>query len=313
MCTRQKVTRRLRQKGSFSRRSSATKNKERSQWIEIPVPALVSPETFALAQECLAENKRLSLRNTKEPTLLQGLLVCEQCGYALYRTSTRTSRRQIKYYRCLGSDRYRHLRGLVCSCRPIRQDYLDDLVWQQILQLLRSPELIKGELERRRLESLNTSPVQQRKEQLERELTRSKQRMDKLLDAYQEDLMTLADLRKRAPELKKKIAVIQKELQSLNMRAVEEDRWIELGNSIETFLHRLNQSVEKLSSAEQQKILRVLIKQISVGKETITVHHSIPVTAVSGIEKSESYPQCTRGHQSAAGQHRSQSSGLAAS
>src|SRR5207249_4033675 len=138
---------------------------------------LVSSEAFALAQERLAENKRLSLRNTKEPTLLQGLLVCEQCGYGLYRTSTRTRRRQIKYYRCLGSDRYRHLRGPVCSCRPIRQDYLDELVWQQILQLLRCPELIQGELERRRLESLNGSPAQQRKEQLVRELTRSKERM----------------------------------------------------------------------------------------------------------------------------------------
>src|SRR6266849_2619102 len=97
ICARQRMTRPLRQKGGFSRRSSAKKDKERSQWIEIPVPALVSPEMFAVAQERLAENKRLSLRNTKEPTLLQGLLVCEQCGYAaLYRTSTRTSRRQIK-------------------------------------------------------------------------------------------------------------------------------------------------------------------------------------------------------------------------
>jgi hypothetical protein len=81
-----KITRSLRQKGGYARRCSAKKERERSQWIEIAVPALVSRETFALAQERLAQNKRLSLRNTKEPTLLQGLLVCEQCGYALYRT-----------------------------------------------------------------------------------------------------------------------------------------------------------------------------------------------------------------------------------
>jgi site-specific DNA recombinase len=122
---RQRVTRPLRQKGGFSRRCSANKQREPSQWIEIAVPALVGAETFALAQERLAQNKRLSARNTKEPTLLQGLLVCAQCGYALYRTSTRTTRRQIKYYRCLGSDAYRHLAGPVCSCRPLRQDYLE--------------------------------------------------------------------------------------------------------------------------------------------------------------------------------------------
>src|SRR5882672_3807177 len=135
VCARQRITRPLREKGGYSRRSNSSKEKERSQWIEIAVPALVSAEIFALAQERLAQNKQLSLRNTREPTLLQGLLVCERCGYALYRTSTRTTRRQIKYYRCLGSDRYRHLRGSICSCRPIRQDYLDELVWQEIMQL----------------------------------------------------------------------------------------------------------------------------------------------------------------------------------
>src|SRR5712691_6811934 len=184
VCARQRITRPLRQKGGYSRRSSSSKEKERSQWIEIAVPALVSKETFALAQERLAQNKQLSLRSTREPTLLQGLLVCEQCGYALYRTSTRTTRRQIKYYRCLGSDRYRHLRGPACSCRPIRQDYLDDLVWQELLRLLRTPQLIQAELERRRTESLNSSPLQLLLALLQRELTRLSQQMDKLLDAY---------------------------------------------------------------------------------------------------------------------------------
>jgi site-specific DNA recombinase len=79
--------------------------------IEVSVPALVSEEMFALAQEQLEKNKRYSPRRTIEPTLLQGMLVCEQCGYALYRTSTHTSKQKLNYYRCLGSDGYRRLNG----------------------------------------------------------------------------------------------------------------------------------------------------------------------------------------------------------
>ncbi len=302
LCARQRITRPLRQKGGYSRRSSSSREKERSQWIEIAVPALVSQETFALAQERLAQNKQLSLRSTREPTLLQGLLVCEQCGYALYRTSTRTTRRQIKYYRCLGSDRYRHLRGPACSCRPIRQDYLDDLVWQELLRLLRTPQLIQAELERRRTESLNSSPVQQRQEQLQRELTRLSQQMDKLLDAYQEGLMTLADLRKRSPQIKNKIGALEKEQQSLNLRAVEDKRWIELNNSVETFLGRLNGTVQKMTPVEKQKVLRIMVKQITVGKDLITIHHSIPVGVAHGSAEPSSYPLCTRSHLALAGQ-----------
>ena len=275
-CPRQKITRPLRQKGGFSRRSSS-KRLDKSQWIEIGVPALVTPEVFALAQERLAESKRLSPRNTKDPSLLQGLLVCEQCGYTLYRSSTRNAGRRLQYYRCPGSDRYRQLAGPVCSCRMIRLDYLDDLVWRQILELLRCPELIRDELERRRQDCLNSSPVQQRKEQLSRELSRCRQQMDKLLDAYQEDLLTLADLRHRAPELRKKLGALEQERQNLEVRLVEDQQWMELNQSVGAFLARLNQTADQLSKAERQNIVRLLVKQIDVGKDTITIHHSIPL------------------------------------
>jgi site-specific DNA recombinase len=108
-----------------SNRNSANHERPRQDWIEIPVPALVSEATFALAQEQLQKNKHHSPRRTIQPTLLQGMLVCQQCGYALCRSSAETSKRKLYYYRCLGSDGYRRLKGSVCSNRPVRQDYLD--------------------------------------------------------------------------------------------------------------------------------------------------------------------------------------------
>jgi site-specific DNA recombinase len=101
----------------------------KDQWIVVPVPAPVSEEVFTRAEEKLAENRRFALRNTRRPTLLQGLLVCGQRGYGLYRTSTKTTRRQAMYYRCLGSDGYRHLMERPCPCKPIRVQDLDELVW----------------------------------------------------------------------------------------------------------------------------------------------------------------------------------------
>lgn len=85
---------------------------------------------FALAAERLADNKRFAPRRTIEPSIVQGLVSCRKCGYALSRKSTRTSARKIHYYGCLGSDAWRHLGGAVCDCRPIRPDLLDQIVWQ---------------------------------------------------------------------------------------------------------------------------------------------------------------------------------------
>jgi site-specific DNA recombinase len=54
-----------------------------TQPIPIAVPALVSTELFAAAQQQLAENKvRYRQSNRGARFLLQGLLVCPRCGYA---------------------------------------------------------------------------------------------------------------------------------------------------------------------------------------------------------------------------------------
>jgi site-specific DNA recombinase len=124
---RQRIPRPLRQRGGSPSPTAANWERPRADWIAISVPALVSEATFALAQDRLVQNKRFAPRRTIAPTLLQGMLVCRQCGYGLYRVSARTSKQPLYYYRCLGSDRYRHLKGPVCTHPPIRQDALDAL------------------------------------------------------------------------------------------------------------------------------------------------------------------------------------------
>ena len=120
LAARQRIARPLRLRGGLAARDSTGHERPRTEWIEIPVPALVSEETFALAQEKLLHNKQNSPRRTIEPSILQGLAHSRQCGYALYRTSTRSSARKIHYYRCLGSDAYRHAGKALCDQKPIR-------------------------------------------------------------------------------------------------------------------------------------------------------------------------------------------------
>ena len=112
-------------------RSYSVTDRPREDWLQIPVPALVTEDTWTRAQQRLADNKRYAARNTKIPSLLQGLAVCASCGYAYYRGhTTTTAGNKIYYYRCLGSDNYRYEHGRVCDNKPVRTDYLDGLVWE---------------------------------------------------------------------------------------------------------------------------------------------------------------------------------------
>ena len=107
-------------------RQVRTRDRPREEWTGIPVPALVDEETFDRVQQRLADNKRFASRNTKVPSLLQGIAACASCGYGYYRTTTTTTAgNKIYYYRCLGSDDYRYQGGRVCQNKPVRADYAD--------------------------------------------------------------------------------------------------------------------------------------------------------------------------------------------
>ncbi len=70
----------------------------------------------------------ISPRNTKRPSLLQGILVCRDCGYAYYRCSTRSKNGKLReYYRCSGTDGHRRPEGRVCGNGPVRLTEVDEL------------------------------------------------------------------------------------------------------------------------------------------------------------------------------------------
>src|SRR6266487_2349532 len=76
------LNRRARLEGRTTPRASKTVDRPRGDWIEIPVPAIVTTETFERAARRLEDNKRFAARNTKIPSLLQGLAACPPCGPA---------------------------------------------------------------------------------------------------------------------------------------------------------------------------------------------------------------------------------------
>ena len=292
---RQRVTRSLRKRQALVSRDSANHERPRPDWIEIAVPALISEETFALAQEQLEQNKRHSPRRTIEPSLLQGMLVCEGCGYALYRCSTRTSARKLSYYRCLGSDAYRHLKGAVCHNPPVRQDHLDAVVWKELLRLLEDPSVIQEELKRRLEAAQKADPLKQRAELLHREHARLEKGMDRLLNAYQEGLASLEQLRSRMPDLRKQQQAVQAELQSLDAATADQAHCLRLVETLTDFSARLRLRADALEVTERQKIVRLLVKEILVGRNTLTIRHSIRIpndgSDPSGMTRPPHVPQ----------------------
>ena len=196
------LNRRARLEGRSVPRASKTVDRPREEWIEIPVPAIVTAETFGRAAQRLADNKRYAARNTKVPSLLQGLAACSACGYGYYRTSARTTSRKIYYYRCLGSDDYRYEGGRVCGNKPVRADYLDTVVWDHITALLADPALIRAEITKRLEQARTADPATRQRKQLELALAKAGTGITAMIEAYSEQLITIDELRAKMPHLR---------------------------------------------------------------------------------------------------------------
>jgi site-specific DNA recombinase len=267
-----------RRRGITTPSNTAGHQRPREEWIEIPVPALVTEESFARAQELLSHNKIRSLRRTIAPSVVQGLVGCAKCGYALSRTSTQTSARKIHYYKCIGSDSWRKLGGPVCdNNRFIRQELLDQIVWAEVVRLLEDPALIQQELDRRLAAARTSDPARKREQSLQRELSQVDKGIERLLTAYQEELLSLEQLRERMPMLRQRQQALRAELQAITDQANDRAAFLRLAETLTAFLTRLRGAAESLSVVERQKIVRLLVKEILVGEDTITIRHSIPI------------------------------------
>jgi len=275
---RTRVMRPQRRRGVTTPNMTAGHERPREEWIEIPVPALVTEESFARAQELLHENKIRSRRRTIAPSVVQGLVSCAKCGYAFSRTSTQTSARKIHYYKCIGSDGWRKLGGPVCDNGGfVRQELLDQIVWAEVIRLLEEPALLQQELDRRLVAARASDPTRKREQSLQRELTHVGKGIERLLNAYQEGLLSIEQLRERMPVLRQRQQTLRAELQAIADQTNDRAAFLRLAETLTAFLARLRSAAETLSVIERQRIVRLLVKDVLVGEDTITIRHSIPI------------------------------------
>jgi site-specific DNA recombinase len=147
---------------------SSAELRPREEWYLVPVPPAVDENAWATAQRRLDQNRALARRNGRRAYLLSGLVTCESCGRRMtgfYRAATGK-----RFYQCQHQPRVDGTGA--CRSPAVRAEPLEHAVWERMSELIRQPELLKGELARR---SEAGSPTQ---DGLLLELRRARARLD---------------------------------------------------------------------------------------------------------------------------------------
>lgn len=133
-----------------------TIRRDRSEWIPVQVPAIISKELFQAAQAEMTRHKATGFKPTKHEYLLRGRLRCASCnghmqGAARPVMHLKVDRDFTLFYYCrrnkILSDTNR------CHARQLRADKAEPLVWEGIRKRLRDRRLLFRKLETNRAET----------------------------------------------------------------------------------------------------------------------------------------------------------------
>jgi len=150
-------------------------SRERSEWLEVSVPAIIDVDTFEMAQRRSHDNSKYSGRNKKHDYLLSSRIRCLKCGRAVCGyTPTKQS-----YYRCGGSFS-KPIK--VCTQRGILVPALDSDVWSWFSELLQNPEQTVQALEERdAIQAQQQEPLRNRLALIEKQLEQHKKGIARLV------------------------------------------------------------------------------------------------------------------------------------
>src|SRR6266851_30955 len=207
--------------------------------------------------------------------LLKGLAVCGYCQLLMVGHAGTARRRR---YLC---SRKESLHGSLQPCpgRTVLADTLEEVVWQSVSALLRDPPLLVEHYQLRQVQDPST-PEQHEQQRLHRKLTTLQREEQRLIDAYQASVIDLADLKGRCERIAEERMRMEARLAALKQQQEETERQVSLMATLEEFCQNIRAALDTPSFATKQRILRLVMDQIVVADEQITIKHVIPLSDV---------------------------------
>ncbi|MGA8460108.1 MAG: hypothetical protein WB800_32240, partial [Streptosporangiaceae bacterium] len=98
-----------------------------------------------------------------------------------------------------------------------------------------------------------------------------------MIEAFQEQLITIDELRARMPALRARETNLRGQAAALDTQLADRDAYLKLADDLEGFLAQLRGNSHDASTTERQRVLRLLVKDVLIGPEKVTIRHRIPI------------------------------------
>ena len=277
------------------RKSTRNTLRPPDEWIEIPVPAIVSEDIFDAAQRVSRAHSYFSPRRSRpDRWLLRRLVVCGHCGVKTH-CQDRARRRggELRYYVC---NRRRSLEAggpdRACPQPSTRAEALEALVWDQLRHALLHPEALRqGHTE---LSARSGQPDDElltvQLKRLDRRLQQTEGERRRVVDLYQMQAIELPEFQTRHREVVERHRQLQQERAALvtERKALAVNHG--LARRIGAFADRVRQGIDALDFEQRQRLVRLLVEQVRVSGPSVQIHLRIPLNEPPPTDDTDGRP-----------------------
>jgi site-specific DNA recombinase len=242
----------------------------------IAVPALVSAEDFAAAEQLAENRQRQRQRRAGARYLLQGLVVCARCGYALYGSTQHYRAKAVRYayYRCTGCRATSAVGQVRCTLPSVQGRALETAVWADVCAWLKHPQKIEEEYEERLRQRPGETSVRGI-EPLARVIDKVKRSIGRLIDLYSEGLVDKNELTPRLHSAKERLAQLEAEAQTLQTAAAERAELRLALTRLQDFAGQVQQGLERADWTTRREVIRAVVKRVEVGEHDVRIVYRV--------------------------------------
>jgi len=276
--TRQSLGRRSALQPIGKRHDGSMAPRPREEWVAAgSIPALVTQEQYDLVEQKLARNRQFASRNnTAHDYLLRALVSCGLCGLA---ATGRTAGVGYPSYVCAGKRADGARGGCRCRSRLTPAGQLDALVWADLCEVMREPQLIALELERAWGGQWLPEELRARRTSLRKARVSLEQQLERLTEAYMGGVIRLEEYARRRRELEEKTEAFESRERELGQQT---DRRAELSgmvSRVEDYCRRVSEALAGASFEQKRRLVELLIDRVIVTEAEVEIRYVIPTSA----------------------------------
>ena len=157
---------------------------------------------------------------------------------------------------------------------------IEPLVWEYVKDLLSDPDLLKSRYEEGRGDPAVDSEQERERSRIERKLKALEREVNRLIDAYQAEVIDLAELKERCERIEEHGQMLKRRLSEISEKRARREQEVRLLQGLEEFSESVRESLEEPSFETRQQVLQLVVDRIVVEETKVVIHHVIPAGPV---------------------------------